>query len=330
VCGALALASSIDAASAVVPGAPPLDIDISAATRLLVVSPHPDDGTLGGGGLIQRVRRLGGAVRVVQITSGDAFSNGLIAEAHITRPTPSDYRRYGALRERESAAALRALGVARSSVITLGFPDDGLCELAPKRRTITAAAYKSPYTNRESPPRSERILSGIAYRGADLGRELQRILIDFRPTLVLIPHPRDEHPDHCTTHLWMHEALAAVAAARAPVTPIVLHYLVHYPNWPAAAAASGAPLAPPATLLTANSQWRSLALTDRERAGKARALATYRSQVIAIGPFLKSFDRSNEVFMETEPEGHAACWCRGEDIAAPQRSAARRTATSKQ
>jgi LmbE family N-acetylglucosaminyl deacetylase len=326
----LALASSIAAAPAVAPAAPPLDIDLSAATRLLVISPHPDDGTLGGGGLMQRVRRLGGAVRVVQITSGDAFSAGLMAEAHITRPTPSDYRRYGALRERESAAALGALGVARSNVITLGFPDDGLCELAPERHTITAAAYKSPYTNRESPPRSERILSGIAYRGEDLGRELQRILVDFRPTLVLIPHPRDEHPDHCTTHLWMHEALAAVAAGRSPITPVVLHYLVHYPNWPTAAAGGGVPLAPPASLATANSQWRSFPLTDREREAKARALVTYKSQRMAIGPFLRSFDRATELFTETEPEGHAACWCRGEDVAAPQRSAARRTATSKQ
>ncbi|MGH7621953.1 MAG: PIG-L deacetylase family protein [Gemmatimonadaceae bacterium] len=311
------------------PSAPPLDIDLSAATRLLVVSPHPDDGTLGGAGLIERVRGLGGAVRVVQITSGDAFSTGLIAEAHLTHPTASDYRRYGAQRERESVAALRALGVARANVITLGFPDDGLCELAPDRRAITAAAFKSPYTHRASPPRSERLLSGIAYRGQDLGRELERILVDFRPTVVLMPHPRDEHPDHCTTHLWVHEALAVVATGPAPIAPVLLHYLVHYPNWPAADNGAAA-LAPPARLLTANSQWKSLALTPRERAGKERAVAAYKTQVLAIGPFLESFDRSNELYMASEPEGHAACWCQGEDVAAPRRSAARRTATSKQ
>src|SRR4051812_39735196 len=34
--------------------------------RALFVSPHPDDATLGAGGLIQRVLHDGGAVRIVQ------------------------------------------------------------------------------------------------------------------------------------------------------------------------------------------------------------------------------------------------------------------------
>src|SRR6202035_4245694 len=41
--------------------------------RALVISPHPDDATLGAGGLIQRVMHEGGAVRVVEMTGGDAF-----------------------------------------------------------------------------------------------------------------------------------------------------------------------------------------------------------------------------------------------------------------
>jgi LmbE family N-acetylglucosaminyl deacetylase len=317
--------------SAIAPLDPPDEIAISRATRLMVVAPHPDDGVIGGGGLIQRVLRLGGAVRVVQITSGDAFSTGVKAATHVARPTAADYRRYGVTRERESAKAMAALGVHRSDLLTLGFPDDGLCELAPDRHSVTAVAFESPYTKRASPPRSEQLLSRVAYRGVDLERELEQILIAFRPTLVLIPDPRDEHPDHCTTHLWMHEALAAVADGRAPLKPVLLHYLVHYPHWPTPSGDGSAPvLLPPASLLTDSSRWKTLTLTHRERAAKMRALARYATQMLAIGPFLNAFDRPNELFLAAEPEGHAACWCRGVDIAPPRRTTGHGSATAKQ
>jgi N-acetyl-1-D-myo-inositol-2-amino-2-deoxy-alpha-D-glucopyranoside deacetylase len=327
---ALALASWIAPGSAIAQPATPTSLDLSRGTRLLVVSPHPDDGVIGGGGLIQRVLSLGGAVRVVQITSGDAFSTGVKVATHTDRPTASDYRRYGALRERESAAAMATLGVRRANLLMLGFPDDGLCELAPDRRAVDAAAFESPYTKRSSPPRSEQLLSRVAYRGEDLERELRQIVSTFKPTLVLIPDPRDEHPDHCTTHLWVHEALDAMGAGPAPITPVLLHYLVHYRRWPSSGDARAAALAPPAPLVALGSEWKTLALTARERAAKRRALGQYASQVLAIGPFLDGFDRPNELFLEAEPEGHAACWCRGEDVAPTRRAFAHRTATAKQ
>src|SRR6478609_2017631 len=56
---------------------PELSIPIDRNTRLLVISPHPDDETLGAAGLIQRVRARGGAVRVVLMTSGDGFPEGV-------------------------------------------------------------------------------------------------------------------------------------------------------------------------------------------------------------------------------------------------------------
>jgi LmbE family N-acetylglucosaminyl deacetylase len=314
-------------AAAQPPANAPQELAISRATRLMVVSPHPDDGALGGAGLIQRVLRLGGTVRVVQITSGDAFSTGIKAATHVARPTAGDYRRYGAQRERESEAAMTALGVPRADLLTLGFPDDGLCELAPERQ-VTAIAFESPYTKRASPPRSEWLLADVAYRGVDLERELRQILVSFRPTIVLLPDPHDEHPDHCTTHLWVHQALDDV---RPSVAPLRLHYLVHFPHWPSPSdAGRRAVLAPPVKLASDNAPWRTLTLTERERATKARAIGRYASQVLAIGPFLHDFERSNELFLEGDPEGHVACWCRGEDVAPVRREAGRRTATAKQ
>ena len=42
----------------------PTTLDVPAQTRLLVVAPHPDDETLGAGGLMERVHESGGHVNV--------------------------------------------------------------------------------------------------------------------------------------------------------------------------------------------------------------------------------------------------------------------------
>src|SRR6185436_2742523 len=81
-----------------------LALRVGPATRLLVVAPHPDDESLGSAGLIQRVLAAGGHVRVVLMTSGDAFPEGVKAETHILDPRPNDFRSYGTLRQHETIA----------------------------------------------------------------------------------------------------------------------------------------------------------------------------------------------------------------------------------
>jgi len=56
-------------ASARVRGLPLLPPPLSGE-RLLVLAPHPDDEVLAAGGLMGRVAREGGEVRVVSLTSG--------------------------------------------------------------------------------------------------------------------------------------------------------------------------------------------------------------------------------------------------------------------
>src|SRR4051794_6206708 len=83
---------------------------------------------------MRRVVRSHGSVEVVEITSGDAFPKGVTAVTHsMAAPTPDAYRAYGSRREREVLHAMRQLGIARSRIRLLGFPDEGLCELANPR-----------------------------------------------------------------------------------------------------------------------------------------------------------------------------------------------------
>jgi LmbE family N-acetylglucosaminyl deacetylase len=272
---------------------------VSSATRAIVIAPHPDDGVLGAGGLIERIVSRHGSVDIVEMTSGDAFPKGVAAVRRATPLTPDSFRWYGTLREREALLAMRRLGVARSRVRLLGFPDEGLCELANDRSTD--AVFSSAYTHRDSPPTPEQVVAGAKYRGADLRRELEELLVAFRPNLVVMPDPHDEHPDHCATHLLVHAAVDA-AVRRGLHQPRMLHYLIHYRDWPAGPAAFAA------------TEFTTLHLSESERSAKRQAMAAYRSQMTVMADFIAAFDRPDERFTSGDHEAPAPCWCRGENI----------------
>jgi LmbE family N-acetylglucosaminyl deacetylase len=296
---------------------PPRELDLPSgdAVRLLVLAPHPDDEALGAAGLIQRVLASGGAVRVVMMTSGDAFPEGVETATHIRRPTPRDFRNYGNLRERETIGAMGRLGLDRAHLLFLGFPDGGLCLIAAddlsKRQT-----FESPYTGRSAPPEPEQMLPGLVYRGSDIRQELEAILEAYRPTMLALPDSDDQHPDHCATALFMREALAAVAARHRPVAPHVLQYLIHTDSWPNMDEEPDALLQPPEAGAMTGRPWRTLSLTPHETAEKRRALTTYASQWLVIGRFLRAFGRPNELFTDGWPALPSECWCDASHVAA--------------
>lgn len=279
------------------------------------MAPHPDDEALGAAGLIQRVRERGGSVRIVMMTSGDGFPEGVEAAERITNPKPSDYRNYGVLREGETRAAMQLLGIAPTHVTFLGYPDEGLCHLASTYLFDKRRSFHSPYSERDSPPPTERLVRGASYRGVDIRRELENIIIGYAPTLIVLPHPDDDHPDHCSTHIFVREALEAVPPLYSRHLRI-LHYLVHYEQWPLSEdAGTGSKLNPPADLPTTEGQFVSLELTPDESAAKKKALLLYTSQMQVIGRFMTAFGRDNELFIDGDSTSVPECWCDGENVA---------------
>jgi LmbE family N-acetylglucosaminyl deacetylase len=278
-----------------------LEARLSQKTRLLVFSPHPDDETLGTGGLMQRVLRMGGSVRVVLLTSGDGYPEGVELEEQISRPTAQDYRAYGELRQEEAWQVLATLGVKEQDRIFLGFPDGGLCALLRQYRSDGGPAYRSPFTLQDRPPPTEVIVPDTEYKGEDLKRELERVLRDFRPTIVVTPHPRDQHPDHCATFFFVRDVLSNLAASTPPLRPLFLTFLVHFGQWPMSGeAGTGARLHPPPSFPTAETQWIVFPLSPAEMATKRRALLQYRSQMLVMGRYLLSFARANELFLPVQ------------------------------
>jgi LmbE family N-acetylglucosaminyl deacetylase len=269
---------------------------ISHDTRLVIFSPHPDDESLGAGGLTQRVLKAGGRVRVVFMTSGDGFPEGVEKEEHISHPTSKDYTRYGEERRLEALKAVSTLGVKERDVIFLGFPDGGLSYLRLKFRAHPLA-YRSPFTKKNRPPAFEIIVPRTDYCGEDLRKEIEQVIADFRPNLLAVTPPEDWHPDHSSTFYFVKEALKHLNRKHANHKPVVLTFLIHYGQWPLGeSAGTGLRLNPPENFPDRGKQWISFALTPEEVETKRKAILKYHTQMLVMGRFLLSFSRSNELF----------------------------------
>ena len=82
------------------------------STRILFVSPHPDDEVLAAGGFLAAQRSKGIEITVVSVTDGEN------AYGHCDR--------LGAIRVQEQIAALARLGIQRDKIVRLGLVDSGV------------------------------------------------------------------------------------------------------------------------------------------------------------------------------------------------------------
>ncbi|TPE46857.1 PIG-L deacetylase family protein [Amaricoccus solimangrovi] len=139
---------------------------------VLVVAPHPDDETLGCGGLIAAAVARGLATHVLFVTDGGASHPG-------SRAWPR--ARLARRREAEAEEALRRLGAGGAPRTFLRLPDAGM------------------------PPR------GSPAHAEALGT-VTRLVRDLGPALVLLPWRRDPHRDHRDAWALATEALARAPA----------------------------------------------------------------------------------------------------------------------
>ncbi|MFI5396010.1 MAG: PIG-L deacetylase family protein [Candidatus Binatia bacterium] len=286
--------------------AQPTILDVNAGERLVVVAPHPDDETLGAGGLIQRVLARGGTVRVVLITAGDGYVEAVVHETGRLRPRPAEYVAYGERRLREARSAFRELdGETIRAEHLLGFPDGGIEPLLTAHRQRTHPEQSST-TGASAPPYSETEHPDVRYDGDDLRAALARCFREVQPTIIAFPDPLDRHPDHRATGSFTLLAVKDLTEGHGrsqPAAPRLLAYLVHWPDWPPgwdaatpSALMSDAALTLPSNLPARDLERFALALTDTEIAAKRRALARYASQQEVMPSLLAAFVRRTEPF----------------------------------
>lgn len=284
----LALAACADVGAQTQPQSEPALPPLDAATRVLIVAPHPDDETLCCAGVMQRVARAGGSVSVVWLTSGDAARMTLLLIEHTLLGDALKARALGERRMAEARAATALLGVRPAQQVFLGYPDGGLLALMSANRN---SAYTSPTTGAAAVPYADAAAFRHSYTGASLERDLTDTVQRLRPTLILAPSPLDAHPDHRAAGL-----LASAVSAQLGTMIAVRYWIVHGgEGWPSPRELSpGIPLDPApraAQLLPL-----SFALTPAEEDGKLAALRAYATQMQVLAPFLLAFVRTNELF----------------------------------
>jgi len=169
-----------------------MELSFSATDRVFVIAPHPDDESLGCGGLIQRALAAGAELNVLFITDGD------------NNPWPQRYlefrwnigekerERWGKRRRLEAIDALVKLGAPPDCANFLSLPDQGLTNLL----SSDAEQLLEPFTH---------------------------TLENWRPTYIIAPCIEDVHPDHCAIHV----ALRYVLQSDVSLSPEVLFYCIH-------------------------------------------------------------------------------------------------------
>jgi len=282
----------------------------SRGLRALVFAPHPDDETLAAGGLIQKLQQRGGRARVVFLTDGDGYVDGVRAWWGKTQPGPEDFIDYGRVRRGEAGDAVRKLGLAAQPLF-LGFPDDGLAQLW--RHWDRAAPWRSPHTGKMASGAAGPNQTRFRYAGEDLVAELRSLLELWHPDLVVLPDPRDEHPDHCNASLFVLAAWQQ-AESKGVHIPELLTYLVHFPGypgsqeWPVAAASAGICGQEQQRLAGVDHTWVYVPLSSPEMARKRAALSAYRTQLQVMRGFLEQMIRPVEVFASWNPETARQLW----------------------
>lgn len=191
---------------------------------LWVVAPHPDDEVLMATEALREAVRAGTDHQVVIVTNGDFTCT-----------------RDGWGRQRESIAALAAIGVTEEHVHFLGYPDGWLANLgseplAPIPRTAedgTCGTGTGTYGRRGAEGMDvHRAQTGAPgpYAAAGVVEDLAALFRARPPSEIHLPHFLDAHPDHAMTYAFVRRALEALEG---PPPPLVRHVVHVGPCWPA-------------------------------------------------------------------------------------------------
>ena len=268
--------------------------EILPTDRILIIAPHIDDEILSSGGLIQEALKKGAQIKIVYLTNGDNNYFSVIKENKSLKQTPNDFIALGEQRMKEAQEATNVLGVSSSSLIFLGYPDNGLKSLFSKN-------FFTPYTHKASElnynPYTNTYRTAQFYTGINLYNDLKEIINNFQPNIIIVPHPRDMNPDHEAAYQFVISALEGNAKR------VKLYgYLVHYRNYPLEKGLNlNKFLYPPSKLFTKEG-WLSLDLTEEEEQKKLEALNKNQSQFYFYPNggkiLLESLVRKNEIFEE--------------------------------
>ncbi len=277
-------------------------IPVSSLDKILVIAPHPDDETLGAGGVIQQAIAQGATLRIVYLTSGEL--NEIASIFYQKRPllTKSDFIKKGNIRKQEAVNAMTFMGLDPKNLVFLGYPDGGTLNIWIKYWG-NVKPFRSFFTRINKVPYKDQFSYGQYYKGEEIVRDLERLLLDFEPTQIYVTAPFDLNTDHQAAYLYLNVALLNIVD-QLKSAPQVHLYIVHAHQWPNPKKyMPDEKMSVPTHIdWSQDVRWRSVELDAPQVEKKKDTILKYKSQIAYKKNFLLSFARKSEVFSQYEHE----------------------------
>lgn len=199
---------------------------------LVVITPHPDDETLGFAGLIREYSVAGKPVSVTVVTDGDAFceactfwKNPSAGATSTTLCSADDLASFAAVRHQETIRALEHIG--GPSPRFLGYPDTGI---GVAWKTLQAGKGSSPLRRSDFSGCTSCGACGVGYgagpatalTGETLRQQIKELIArSAADALVGTTHWLDGHPDHAALGKLVREVNAELPTPRAVAYSVI-------------------------------------------------------------------------------------------------------------
>ena len=262
--------------------------------RVLIIAPHPDDETLGTGGIIQKALKAGGDIHVLYLTNGEHNEPAFVVYEKRLVVRQTGFISMGELRQKEAIAAMKFLGVPEGNLVFLGYPDYGMLTIF-LRYWQDTRPFKDMLTRVSKVPYKKALTPNAPYNGESVLRDIETVLENYKPTKIFVSNPADTNRDHRALYLFLQVALWDLKD-RIP-QPDVYLYLIHCYGWPRPYNYHPELYSNiPPLFGESQIQWWTSALSDEEMTKKETATRMYRSQCAVSAFYLLAFARKNELF----------------------------------
>ncbi len=126
--------------------------------------------------------------------------------------------------------------------------------------------------------------------------------MDYRPDLILYPHPDDVHGDHWALGAFARLGASMLERKYPDYHPDLYAYLVHRRDYPEPKEYQpGLNLLPPRRSYEVDNNWYRWDLSENDVALKDQAVRQYESQLTTLGYLMYRFVRRNEPFAKPQP-----------------------------
>lgn len=240
-------------------------IDLTSSDRVLIVAPHPDDETIGSGGVIRYCLEHNIPVYVVVVTNGGSSSLGV--------------RRY-----HESINATNQLGLPSSDITFFEYTQgvDSLFNENWDKPININGGHTPNFAYQQDAP----------YNGVSLEQNFETVITNFKPTVIIYPNPEDSNPDH-----WGTSSFVEYATNKLNYNGRMYTYLVHVSSvWPFPRGYFPEAYILPPYFMTGYDSWFVFPISASDEQLEYQAINSYHSQLNNDPTYLLTFVRKDDLF----------------------------------